>query len=297
MGSIKIGNAPDSWGVWFPEDEHQVGWSTFLDEVAAAGYGFVELGPWGFLPTDAAVLAGELAKRNLKLVASTVGCNLNDEASVAELITKLPEVAALQKALGAQFVVLLPAMFTDLFSGAEVMPRTLTAAQRKTFNANVERLGRLVHDELGLVLTVHPHVDSHLETEGDIEDLLASTDPKYVSLCLDIGHHAYGGGDACRFISKHIERIPYIHLKNCDGDVLAEMRQKGWSFAEAVRHDIMCEPWKGIVDFKQLKSVLDEVAYEGFATVEQDMYPAPAERPLPVAKATLAYLSEVGIGS
>jgi sugar phosphate isomerase/epimerase len=48
----------------------------------------------------------------------------------------------------------------------------------------------------------------------------------------------------------------------------------GWSFAEAVRHDIMCEPWKGIVDFKELKTVQDEINYEGFAVVEQDMYPA-----------------------
>jgi inosose dehydratase len=197
-----LGNAPDSWGIWFPQDKRQVGWEVFLDEVRDAGYTCIELGPWGYLPTDSDVLKTELGKRNLKLVASTVGCDLNDDDSVEELIKALPEITALQKDLDAGFVVLLPPMITDLFTGEEVLPRTLTDDQRQHFNANIERLGRLMREEYGLVMAAHPHVDSHLETEGDIENLLASTDPSYVSLCLDIGHHAYGGGDACRFLRK-----------------------------------------------------------------------------------------------
>ena len=35
---IRIGSAPDSWGVWFPDDPQQVPWQRFLDEVSAAGY-------------------------------------------------------------------------------------------------------------------------------------------------------------------------------------------------------------------------------------------------------------------
>jgi inosose dehydratase len=123
-----------------------------------------------------------------------------------------------------------------------------------------------------------------------------SKSPRYVSLCLDIGHHAYGGGDACAYLRRHIDRIPYIHLKNCDKSVLDEMRAKNWSFAEAVKHNIMCEPWKGMVDFSELKRVLDEVCYAGFAVVEQDMYPAPPDRPFPIAKQTRDYLKKVGIG-
>lgn len=50
--NLILGTAPDSWGVWFPEDDKQVTWKTFLDEVAEAGYEFIETGPFGFLPTD-----------------------------------------------------------------------------------------------------------------------------------------------------------------------------------------------------------------------------------------------------
>lgn len=38
-----IGTAPDSWGVWFPEDEKQTPWQRFLDEVVEAGYSWIEL--------------------------------------------------------------------------------------------------------------------------------------------------------------------------------------------------------------------------------------------------------------
>jgi len=34
----------------------------------------------------------------------------------------------------------------------------------------------------------------------------------------------------------------------------------------------------------------------GFAIVEQDMYPAPFDKPLPIAKRTRAYLREIGMG-
>ncbi len=52
MGKVNVGSAPDSWGVWFADDPRQTPWERFLDEVAAAGYTRIELGPYGYLPTD-----------------------------------------------------------------------------------------------------------------------------------------------------------------------------------------------------------------------------------------------------
>ena len=48
--SIKLGSAPDSWGVWFPSDPRQIPWPRFLDELAEAGYQWLELGPYAYLP-------------------------------------------------------------------------------------------------------------------------------------------------------------------------------------------------------------------------------------------------------
>ncbi|MCW2721396.1 hypothetical protein [Pseudonocardia sp.] len=34
LANLRLGTAPDSWGVWFPEDPRQVPWPQFLDEAA-----------------------------------------------------------------------------------------------------------------------------------------------------------------------------------------------------------------------------------------------------------------------
>ena len=44
MSTILVGSAPDSWGVWFPDDPKQTPYTRFLDEVAASGYQWIELG-------------------------------------------------------------------------------------------------------------------------------------------------------------------------------------------------------------------------------------------------------------
>ena len=35
---VTLGTAPDSWGVWATDDDTQISWDRFLDEVAEAGY-------------------------------------------------------------------------------------------------------------------------------------------------------------------------------------------------------------------------------------------------------------------
>ena len=44
--SFRVGSAPDSWGVWFPDDPRQTPWPRFLDEMARAGYPGAERGPY-----------------------------------------------------------------------------------------------------------------------------------------------------------------------------------------------------------------------------------------------------------
>ena len=54
--AIKIGIAPDSWGVWFPASDpnnaKQPQWWRCLDEMKVAGYEGCEIGPWGYMPND-----------------------------------------------------------------------------------------------------------------------------------------------------------------------------------------------------------------------------------------------------
>jgi inosose dehydratase len=70
--TITIGTAPDSWGVWFPNDPEQVPSEVFLREVAEAGYQWIELGPYGYLPTDPAKLSEQLDEYGMGVLAGTV---------------------------------------------------------------------------------------------------------------------------------------------------------------------------------------------------------------------------------
>jgi inosose dehydratase len=67
-------------------------------------------------------------------------------------------------------------------------------------------------------------------------------------------------------------------------------------FGTAVGMDTFCEPAHGAVNFLAFRDLLLEIGYNGTATVEQDMYPAPFDKPLPIARRTREYLREIGIG-
>jgi inosose dehydratase len=95
---------------------------------------------------------------------------------------------------------------------------------------------------------------------------------------------------------KHHDRIPYLHLKSVDQKIQKRVTQEHIPFAKAVEIGLFCEPSRGAVDFLAFRDVLDEINFHGWAIVEQDMYPCPFDRPLPIAKRTRKYLRDVGIG-
>ena len=63
LSRIHLGSAPDSWGVWMADDARQTPWNRLLTEIAAAGCVWMELGPYGYLPTDRARLVAETYRR------------------------------------------------------------------------------------------------------------------------------------------------------------------------------------------------------------------------------------------
>jgi inosose dehydratase len=293
---LEIGTAPDSWGVWFPSDEKQIGWPRYLDEAAAAGYGWTELGPFGYMPTDAPTLEAELRRRGLRACGQTVMLPLEEPEIRPELERQVLAVGALLRDLGARHLILIDDMYTDLHTGALKQPAELDGDAWQRLIDTTHHAARLVRDRLGLALAFHPHAETDVETEAQIERFLADTDPDLVRLCFDTGHHAYCGGDAVAFIRKHHRRVDYLHIKSIDPDVLNRARAEALPFAQAVARDVMCELERGAVDFRAFDKVLREVGFEGFAVVEQDMYPAPPGKPLPIAKANRDYLRRLGWG-
>jgi inosose dehydratase len=294
--NITVGSAPNSWGVEFAKDPKQVPWPRFLDEVAEAGYVWTELGPVGYLPMDYGTLSIELDKRGLKVCGAWVMRHFEDKSEWPSIEEEVLAIGELLAALGASTLVFIDAMYTDLLTSELRLPPVLDDDAWKRLIEATHKFARLAHDRFGLQLAFHPHADTHVEYEDQVETLLEQTDPDWVSLCLDIGHFAYRGGDPLSFIRRHHQRISYLHLKNIDPDVRQKVEAENIPFAQAVTMGMFCEPAYGVIDYPALRDVLVEVDYQGWAIVEQDMYPAPVDKPLPIAKRTRAYLREIGIG-
>ncbi len=293
--AITIGTAPDNWGVWFPADAKQTPWERFMDEVVEAGYEWIELGPVGYLPTDLNVLRRELDKRNLKITGTFVMDHFEKPERWPQIEKQARDTSNLLANVNAKFLVLIDDVYSDLFTGKRVLSPNLDEGAWNCLYETVNRLGGIAQ-EYGLQAVFHPHAETHVEYEPQIEKLIEWTDPTLVSICLDTGHHAYRGGDAVNFMRKHHKRIPYLHLKSVDPVKRKQVQDEDIPFAIAVGQDMFCEPSKGAVDFVALRDLLNEINFNGWGIVEQDMYPAPFDKPLPIAKRTRQYLREIGMG-
>ncbi|WP_328766931.1 TIM barrel protein [Streptomyces sp. NBC_00286] len=295
VGNLCLGSAPDSWGVWFPEDEHQVPYTRFLDELAGAGYEWLELGPYGYLPTEPAVLAEELAVRGLKVSGGTAFGALHRPEAWDAMLAHVRQVAALTAAAGAHHLVFIPPMYRDEKTGGFTESPELTAGQWAGFGKAADRLGKLLLDEYDVHLVIHPHADSHIQTQPEIERLLNESDSRYTNLCLDTGHVAYGGGDNLDLIRRYGERVGYVHIKQMDPEILAQVTAENLSFGEAVKRGVCVSPPAGVPKPDDIVAQLAELEAELFVIVEQDLYPCAPEVPLPIAVSTREYLADCGL--
>ena len=293
--NLCLGSAPDSWGVWFPADDRQVPYPRFLDELAAAGYQWFELGPYGYLPTDPAQLAAEASRRGLRVSGGTVFGALHRPDEWDQMLAATRQVAELTAAAGAQHLVFIPPLLRDEKTGARTEPAELDDRQWATLTAAASELGQILLNAHGVRLCLHPHADTHIQTQPQIERFLDGTDPDCVWLCLDTGHVAYGGGDAIELIQRYRDRIGCVHIKQMDPAVLAQVRAEDLSFGEAVRRGVCVEPPAGVPHPATVVRELAALDAPLFVIVEQDLYPCDPGVPLPIATRTRAYLNGCGL--
>jgi inosose dehydratase len=287
---LRIGTAPDSWGVWFPDHPRQVPWQRFLDEVQAAGYHWIELGPYGYLPTDPHQLRDELGQRDLELSAGTVFTGFHKGSGQWQRAwDQAAKVAGLAHELGARHIVVIPDLWRSDATGETLEARTLTTEQWQRLAAGHDRLGQALLEQYGVHQQFHSHADSHVGTTREVERLLELTDPSYTNLCLDTGHFAYYGGDNLRLIDKHPDRIGYLHLKQIDPELIWEVLKNDAAFADTAA-DIMVEPPHGIPELAPIIEAVASIDPDIFAIVEQDMPGCELGRPFPVARRTREHI-------
>jgi len=299
IARLPLGSCPDSWGVWFADDPLQTPWQRFLDELADVGYEWLELGPYGYLPTDPARLTEELGRRGLKVAGGTVHghSGLHRAGEWPDIAAATRKVAELTAAVGAKNVIFVPVPgYRDDKTGAYLEPAQLDDDAWQTLIRATNDLGKMVSQEYGLSLQFHPHADSHVETQEQTERFLGETDPRYVSLCLDTGHLAYRRADNVAIIRGYPDRIGYVHIKQMDPAVVAAAERDDLAFGQAVAMGASCEPPRGLPDVESVTGALLELDADIFVIVEQDMYPVEFDRPKPIAQRTYDYLRGLGIG-
>ena len=287
---ITIGTAPDSWGVWFPSDPEQLPASQFLREVTEAGYGWIELGPYGYLPKDPGELQDLLDQHHLRVLAGTVFSHLHQADSWDYTWQQVTDVAKLTQAVGGRHIVVIPEPWRDHKTGAPKEDRELTTEQWASLTGGHDELGRRILDDYGLHVQFHSHADSHVGYQPDIERFVESTNPQFVNLCLDTGHVAYYGGDNLELIRKYPDRIGYVHLKQVNPEILAQVHDHDISFPEAVRMGAMIEPPQGVPEMGPVLDALAGLDRELYGIIEHDLYPCPPDVPLPIARRTKTYL-------
>lgn len=297
--TIRIASAPVSWGIYeFEGIEPKFKYTQVLDEIAETGYTGIELGPYGYLPTDPAVLREELQKRGLQLLSAFVPVRLVDAGAHEAGAQEALKVGRLLAALGAKHVVLADdnGKVPELVQQAgQRSGSKLSAAEWDVFAAGVNMIARRVNDELGLQIVFHHHCAGYVETPHETRELLARTDPGLVGLCLDTGHWHYAGGDAVQCIREFGPRVRYLHFKDCSANIARQCREQKKDYFQAVAAGVFCPLGEGEVNFPAVVAAMQARGYDGWAIVEQDILTDDPGLPKRCSQANRDYLKNLGL--
>ncbi|MDR1928364.1 MAG: myo-inosose-2 dehydratase [Oscillospiraceae bacterium] len=285
---VSLGIAPIGWT---NDDMPDLGGeNTFeqcVSEMALAGFSGCEVG--NKYPADRAEL-----KKALELRGLTV-CN---RWFSSFLLTKPWEEVALELEAQLDFLCFLGAKVIGVSEqSGSIQGKALPVFGEKPIMdepqwallcGGLNRLGALAVKK-GMKLTFHHHMGTVVQTEEEIDRLMAGTEPTLVHLLFDSGHLSFAGIDPVRVLRKHVSRVAHVHLKDMREQAAARVRAEKRSFLEAVRLGVFTVPGDGCVDFAPILRLLEEADYRGWLVVEAEQDPAKAN-PLEYAYKAREYL-------
>lgn len=304
---ITITCAPCCWGVDDIANPHLPAWETVLDEAAAAGFGGLELGPYGYMPLDGDRVGAALQARGLSIVAGTIFDDLVTPANRASLLRQTDEICAFITALprpetrpGQRH----PAPYLtvmdwghdarDLAAGHSDRAKRLDDAAWAGMIDTIRAIAERARDRYGVRATIHPHAGGHIEFADELARLARDIDPGTAGLCLDTGHLAYAGMDPVATLRRHAGRLDYIHFKDIDPAVFETVMASRIRFFDACARGVMCPIGKGNIDYPAIRALLDDLGYGGYITIEQERDPRNAGSILDDLATSRSYLRDTG---
>ena len=293
---IQIATAPVSWGVLLKDTPNVPPYSVVLDQIRDAGYTGIELGPYGYLPFDVPKLRDELSSRGLQLISAFTIYDFLRGRADGTVYNEAVETVKVLSAMDCDYVVLSDGLFVDenrsRRAGRIRKQDSLSDTEWDQTAKNVDEFAELIYKDYGMKSVVHPHVGGYVETDFEIDALLERVNPEYVGLCFDMAHIAYGGADPVAVLDKWRDRTWYMHIKECDNNIRDEVLAREGDYFDGVVSGVFPELGKGTIDWHAISELLNEMDYQGWGNVEQDILPDTVADALASARRNRAFLRD-----
>jgi inosose dehydratase len=290
--SVRLGINPIGWT---NDDLPSLGGDTPLEtclaETRLAGFSGTEMG--GKFPKTSKELGPILKSHGLVLVSGWYDGRIHERDIAAEWQAILPHMTLLRD-LGCRHVVYADTSGRsdgDLFAPISRRPKLADgdwAGYGKRLTALAERMA-----DFGVGMAFHHHMGTIVETDEEVDRLMASTGPA-VGLLYDCGHCVFAGGDPVAMLQRHVKRVVHVHCKDVRKDLVEKARGTDNSFMQAVLDGVFTVPGDGFVDFPKLLSILHGAGYDGWLVSEAEQDPAKAH-PLTYARMGFCNLARMAL--
>lgn len=268
-----------------------------LADIAAAGYAGAPLPRQG----AAAEIRARYTVHGLAPAPGYFGANFWDAAQRDEILGQARRFADVSHELGVSEVYVADAGFNSRAPSGRTRREAvahvgaddaLPAKEFRVMTDTLQAVGETLLEK-GVRACFHNHAGTFVETEDEIERLLAQTDPEVVFLGPDTGHLAWGGANVVDFVRRHATRIKTMHLKDVDMTVREQGAAAGWDYGTFEQHAIWTEIDEGDIDFGAIFEVIDRAGFNGWLIVETDV--TQKSSPLESARVSRENLRRFGI--
>ena len=277
----QLGISPIAW--WNDDLEElsdDVSLEECLRQASEAGYTGMETGRR--FPMNADALGTVIAKYGISVCGGWFSGELLT-GDIEREKDRVGEQIALFKAMNAPCIVY--GETSGTIQGDQSAPLAtklkLDEAQIKDYGHKLTAFAEWCFEQ-GMPLSYHHHMAAPIETEAEM-DLLMANSGQGLPLLFDVGHMAFAGGDVLRVIDNHHSRINHVHAKDVRMEIINGLDRNRHSFLHAVIKGAFTVPGDGSLDFEAIVKRLAAYGYEGWFVVEAEQDPV-GNPPLQMAK-------------
>jgi len=291
---IKLGIAPINWSNDdLPTLGGHISFEQCIREMHEAGYQGCEVG--NKFPRDPLVLQHALGPYRLAIASAWYSLFFTEEGREEETIQGFKTHLQFLKDMGATVIVVCECGHSIQGHAVSVLNHkpVFSPNQWQSLIMGLKQLAQLATSQQ-MTLVYHYHMGTGVQTQKEIDKLLAETSSDELSLVLDTGHAVYAGTDPLVIIQNHAKRIKHVHLKDIRAPILEMVKNDNLSFLDSVRHGVFTVPGDGMIDFKPIIEALQQHSYDGWYIVEAEQDPDKAH-PLQYAILARRYLENLSL--